>query len=95
MLLGMFTDETSLHPSLARFEGEEFIRDISIFCLICSKPENILLYSPGPYPRIQIADFGLARPNAHQETLNVCGTVSYLPPEGILALDYKHLGYVG
>ncbi|KAH9948164.1 kinase-like protein, partial [Amylocystis lapponica] len=58
-------------------------------------PENILLHSPGPYPRIQIADFGLARPKAHQETFNVCGTVSYLPPEGILALDHKHLGYVG
>ncbi|RDB28880.1 Meiosis-specific serine/threonine-protein kinase MEK1 [Hypsizygus marmoreus] len=59
------------------------------------KPENILLYSPGPYPRILIADFGLARPNAYQETFNVCGTVSYLPPEGVLALDHKHLGYVG
>ncbi|KAI0734662.1 kinase-like protein [Fomitopsis betulina] len=59
------------------------------------KPENILLYTPGPYPRIQIADFGLARPKAYQETFNVCGTVSYLPPEGILALDHKHLGYVG
>jgi len=59
------------------------------------KPENILLHSPGPYPRILIADFGLARPNAHQETFNVCGTVSYLPPEGVLALDVKHLSYVG
>ncbi|KAI0778409.1 kinase-like protein [Trametes elegans] len=59
------------------------------------KPENILLHAPGPYPRIQIADFGLARPKAYQETFNVCGTVSYLPPEGILALDHKHLGYVG
>ncbi|KAF9076101.1 kinase-like protein [Rhodocollybia butyracea] len=59
------------------------------------KPENILLYAPGPYPRIQIADFGLARPKAWQETFNVCGTVSYLPPEGVLALDQKHLGYVG
>ncbi|KAJ8509426.1 hypothetical protein ONZ45_g8397 [Pleurotus djamor] len=59
------------------------------------KPENILLFTPGPYPRIQIADFGLARPKSYQETLNVCGTVSYLPPEGILALDNKHLGYVG
>ncbi|TFK86160.1 kinase-like protein [Polyporus arcularius HHB13444] len=59
------------------------------------KPENILLHSPGPYPRIQIADFGLARPKAYQETFNVCGTVSYLPPEGILALDHKHLSYVG
>ncbi|KAK7680567.1 hypothetical protein QCA50_016349 [Cerrena zonata] len=59
------------------------------------KPENILLYSPGPYPRIQIADFGLARPSSHEETLNVCGTVPYLPPEGILALDNKYMGYVG
>lgn len=53
------------------------------------------MLSPGPYPCIQIADFGLARPRGYQETLNVCGTVSYLPPEGILALDHKHLGYVG
>jgi serine/threonine protein kinase len=61
----------------------------------CQQPENILLFSPGPYPRIQIADFGLARPKAYQETLHVCGTISYLPPEGILALEHKHLGYVG
>ncbi|KAJ7169702.1 kinase-like protein [Mycena filopes] len=49
----------------------------------------------GQYPRIVIADFGLARPRAYQETLNVCGTVSYLPPEGILALDQEHLKYTG
>jgi len=59
------------------------------------QPENILLFSPGPYPRVLIADFGLARPNSYQETFNVCGTVSYLPPEGILALDNKHLSYTG
>ncbi|PPQ62984.1 hypothetical protein CVT24_006090 [Panaeolus cyanescens] len=59
------------------------------------KPENILLHRPGPYPRILIGDFGLARPNSYQETFNVCGTVSYLPPEGVLALDNKHLGYIG
>ncbi|TCD61301.1 Meiosis-specific serine/threonine-protein kinase mek1 [Steccherinum ochraceum] len=59
------------------------------------KPENILLFSPGPYPRIQIADFGLARPKSYQETFNVCGTVPYLPPEGIMALDNKLMGYVG
>ncbi|KAJ7042424.1 kinase-like protein [Mycena alexandri] len=59
------------------------------------QPENILLYAPGPYPRIVIADFGLARPRAYQATLNVCGTVSYLPPEGILALDQEHLKYTG
>ena len=82
-------------PHWQDLKARKFIWDISIAYLISSKPENILLYSPGPYPRIQIADFGLARPNAYQETLNVCGTVSYLPPEGILALDHKHLGYVG
>ena len=73
------------------------------FCLFRSptqslritQPENILLHSPGPYPRIQIADFGLARPKSYQETLNVCGTVPYLPPEGIVALDNKLMGYVG
>ncbi|KAG6336139.1 hypothetical protein ID866_2949 [Astraeus odoratus] len=59
------------------------------------KPENILLYVPGPYPRIQIADFGLARPKAYQETLHVCGTISYLPPEGVRALECQELGYAG
>ncbi|KAH8991926.1 kinase-like protein [Lactarius akahatsu] len=59
------------------------------------KPENILLRAPGPYPHVQLADFGLARPRAAKSTLNVCGTVSYLPPEGILALDAKDLKYVG
>ncbi|KAI0347832.1 kinase-like protein [Trametopsis cervina] len=59
------------------------------------KPENILLYAPGPYPRIQIADFGLARRKSYQETFNVCGTVSYLPPEGIIALENKNMAYIG
>ncbi|KAK7059149.1 hypothetical protein VNI00_001776 [Paramarasmius palmivorus] len=59
------------------------------------KPENILLHAPGPYPRVQIADFGLARPKGWQATFNVCGTVSYLPPEGVLALDRKDLKYTG
>jgi len=57
------------------------------------QPENILLYRPGPYPRILIADFGLAQPDSYQEIFNVSGTVPYLPPEAILALDNKHLGY--
>ena len=60
-----------------------------------SKPENVLLYSPGRYPRIQLADFGLARRKSYQETFNVCGTVSYLPPEGILALENKDMTYIG
>ncbi|KAJ7596850.1 kinase-like protein [Mycena floridula] len=59
------------------------------------KPENILLYKPGPYPRIVIADFGLARVRANEATFNVCGTVAYLPPEGIKALECEDLSYVG
>lgn len=82
-------------PYPCRLEGEWGLYLQFLFLIVKSKPENILLHSPGPYPRILIADFGLARPNAHQETFNVCGTVSYLPPEGVLALDVKHLGYVG
>ncbi|KDQ63370.1 hypothetical protein JAAARDRAFT_169119 [Jaapia argillacea MUCL 33604] len=59
------------------------------------KPENILLYAPGAYPRIQIADFGLARLQSYQETLTACGTVAYLPPEGIAALDHPDKAYLG
>ncbi|KAG5647566.1 hypothetical protein DXG03_008919 [Asterophora parasitica] len=83
------TNHPSLHHHLCEAEAN-LLKPQEI-----PKPENILLHAPGPYPRILIADFGLARPNAHQETFNVCGTVSYLPPEGVLALDIKHLGYVG
>ncbi|EIN14068.1 kinase-like protein [Punctularia strigosozonata HHB-11173 SS5] len=76
------------------FRGLKYIHDKHISHRDL-KPENILLCEPGPYPRIQIADFGLARANAYQETLHVVGTVAYLPPEGILALDDLYRGYVG
>ncbi|ETW86907.1 hypothetical protein HETIRDRAFT_307807, partial [Heterobasidion irregulare TC 32-1] len=75
--------------------GLKYLHDKMISHRALPQPENILLYAPGSYPRIQIADFGLARPKAYQETLNVCGTVPYLPPEGILALEHKDRGYVG
>jgi serine/threonine protein kinase len=59
------------------------------------QPENILLYVPGGYPRILLADFGLAKPQSTNKTLNVCGTVAYLPPEAIVALEDKMAGYHG
>jgi len=53
------------------------------------KPENILLANPGSYPRILIADFGLAKERAFEFTGNVAGTVSYLPPEAVNAMALK------
>ncbi|KZT54689.1 kinase-like protein [Calocera cornea HHB12733] len=52
------------------------------------KPENILLLTPPPYPRLQIADFGLARvfprdkqAKENKRALTVLGTVDYIAPE--------------
>jgi len=59
------------------------------------KPENILLATPGSYPRVLIADFGLARDHAWQATAHIVGTVSYLPPEAVQALARKNATYVG
>ena len=59
------------------------------------KPENILLATPGSYPRVLIADFGLARDQAWQATAHIVGTTSYLPPEAIQALARKDAMYVG
>lgn len=47
----------------------------------------MLLATPGSYPRVVIADFGLARERSYELTGNVAGTVSYLPPEAIHAMD--------
>ena len=45
---------------VGRQEGAVYLT-LSCDTLILAKPENILLHDPGSYPRIQIADFGLAR----------------------------------
>jgi serine/threonine protein kinase len=77
---------------LPRFEGMSPILNCRHRRIIkFLQPENILLYNPGPYPRIQIADFGLAREKSYQETFNVCGTVAYLPPEGECGVSYPVL----
>lgn len=54
------------------------------------KPENVLLANPGQYPRVLIADFGLAKERAFEPTGNVAGTVSYLPPEAVMAITLKN-----
>ena len=63
------------------------------FCF--TQPENVLLHDPGPYPRVTIADFGLARQKAYQATYNAVGTVSYMPPEAIHALTIPGAKYIG
>ncbi|VDB99574.1 unnamed protein product [Peniophora sp. CBMAI 1063] len=89
-----------MHPSEARFimyqilQALDYLHEREI-CHRDIKPENVLLYSPGHFPRIQLADFGLARVRAFQSTFNACGTVCYLPPEGILALDKPNCKYIG
>lgn len=50
----------------------------------------MLLANPGQYPRVLIADFGLAKEQASEPTGNVAGTVSYLPPEAITAITLKN-----
>ncbi|KAG9125317.1 Meiosis-specific serine/threonine-protein kinase mek1, partial [Ceratobasidium sp. 392] len=50
------------------------------------KPENILIYAPRAYPRVQIADFGLARDKAHEPAFSAVGTIGYLPPEAMVVL---------
>ncbi|KZV77680.1 kinase-like protein, partial [Peniophora sp. CONT] len=94
-----------MHPSEARFimyqilHALDYLHDQQIChrgtCRIPLQPENVLLYSPGHFPRVQLADFGLARVRAFQSTFNACGTVCYLPPEGILALDKPDCKYIG
>lgn len=68
---------------------------VSTYDTNVSQPENILLYTPGSYPRIFIADFGLARSHSTEATFTVCGTVAYLPPEAVSALDGREQQSVG
>ncbi|KAG9003766.1 Meiosis-specific serine/threonine-protein kinase mek1 [Tulasnella sp. JGI-2019a] len=61
------------------------------------KPENVLIHAPGAYPRIMLADFGFARDRSFERTMSVCGTVSYVPPEGFGGM-HSHTtqkGYLG
>lgn len=50
------------------------------------KPENILICAPRAYPRVQIADFGLARDRSHEPAFSAVGTMAYLPPEAVVGL---------
>ncbi|KZS95789.1 kinase-like protein [Sistotremastrum niveocremeum HHB9708] len=78
-------------------KGLDYLHDLNVSHrgAILVQPENVLLCAPGPYPRVIIADFGLARQKAWQATFNAVGTVPYMSPEAILALANPKSKYVG
>ncbi|KAG0326454.1 Meiosis-specific serine/threonine-protein kinase mek1 [Podila horticola] len=58
------------------------------------KPENLLLTSSGKFPRIMLADFGMAREQMRNRLMStMCGTFAYMAPE-VFAIKYaKRPGY--
>ncbi|KAJ7808619.1 kinase-like domain-containing protein [Mycena leptocephala] len=77
-------------------QGIRYLHSLNIaHCDI--KLENILLQlvQPYPYPAVCIADFEMAlyEDKTNQGYSGVCGTISYLPPEAIRALDNRDSRY--
>ncbi|GAA5875411.1 hypothetical protein JCM8547_004399 [Rhodosporidiobolus lusitaniae] len=57
------------------------------------KLENIILATGGPFPKVQLADFGQSR-SASQEFRSLNGTLQYMAPEQLMAWTRKG-GYSG
>lgn len=52
---------------------DEMLRSLDL------KPENLLLTSSGKFPRIMLADFGMAREQKHNRLMStMCGTFAYM-----------------
>jgi serine/threonine protein kinase len=83
------TGRNSQSNSLQTLRYPQFDKGSFSRTLTLSQPENILLATPGSYPRVLIADFGLAKERAYEPTGNVAGTISYLPPEAVYAMTVK------
>lgn len=48
-------------------------------CFLDLKPENLLLTSSGKFPRIMLADFGMAREQMRNRLMStMCGTFAYM-----------------
>ncbi len=84
--------------SLVRFEG---LFPSSVHLDIKAsfyQPENVLLYTPGRFPRLLIADFGYSQnspPEGSSTSEGVAGTLAYLPPEAIKAIyDDRWVDYI-
>ncbi|KAJ7816155.1 kinase-like domain-containing protein [Mycena olivaceomarginata] len=66
-----------------------------LHCLnITHRPDNILLKFESQYPSVCIADFESAfHENKTRYCSDIRGTLSYLPPEAIYALEHNQLHY--
>ncbi|CAE6451897.1 unnamed protein product [Rhizoctonia solani] len=90
-LFTYITSQTMLKEGEAKFLGYQLMLGlIYMHNLNVShrdlKPENILICAPRAYPRVQIADFGLARDRSHEPAFSAVGTMAYLPPEAVVGL---------
>ncbi|KAG8748255.1 Meiosis-specific serine/threonine-protein kinase mek1 [Ceratobasidium sp. 414] len=81
-LFTYITSQGAIQEGEAKFLGYQIILGLTANL----KPENILIYAPRAYPRVQIADFGLARDRSHEPAFSAVGTIEYLPPEAVVAL---------
>ncbi|KAG0143633.1 hypothetical protein CROQUDRAFT_660980 [Cronartium quercuum f. sp. fusiforme G11] len=70
-----------------------YMHDVKQISHIDIKPENILLTSAGPEPRVLLADFGAAR-LADKAFCSMQGTMSYAAPE-VLTVYTRTEGYDG
>ncbi|KAG9105014.1 Meiosis-specific serine/threonine-protein kinase mek1 [Ceratobasidium sp. 370] len=81
-LFTYITSQEMIQEGEAKFLGYQLMLGLTANL----KPENILIYAPRAYPRVQIADFGLARDRSHEPAFSAVGTIEYLPPEAVVAL---------
>ncbi|KAJ1307507.1 hypothetical protein OPQ81_001606 [Rhizoctonia solani] len=90
-LFTYITSQTRLEEGEAKFLGYQlvlgliYMHDLNVSHRDL-KPENILICAPRAYPRVQIADFGLARDRSHEPAFSAVGTMAYLPPEAVVGL---------
>ncbi|GAA5829942.1 hypothetical protein JCM11251_007941 [Rhodosporidiobolus azoricus] len=56
------------------------------------KLENVILASSGPFPKVQLADFGQSRPLSLGPSHSLNGTLQYMAPEQLLGVTRRRDG---
>ncbi|GAA5915809.1 hypothetical protein JCM6882_006106 [Rhodosporidiobolus microsporus] len=59
------------------------------------KLENVILASSGPFPKVQLADFGQSRPLSLGPSHSLNGTLQYMAPEQLRGVTRRKDGGVG